>query len=910
MSTTDRILSSLPPARPSADDAAEEPSEAALKKGAFLSEYRSLLKKVKTETDDPAHHLELARFYIKHKYFKKAHSCLQVAKALQPRRIETHYLLGWLYQRDTNWEQARVTYRNILRLKPNEALARFHLGETLLSQGSKQDAYESLVKATELEPNLAAAYWHLGRLACERKDWTRALTHYQTLKNLEPANPDVYFELGNVFRGQVQTDRAVMAYQKACEVSPGHVKSLVALADLYLAGDLPTKSINILEELVKREAPVADAYLLLSRAYDRVSKQPQSLAALLQFQKAFPRDPRGHAQLARMYFVNGEHELAEEEFLKAIEISPDDKDLYVALGTLYLNVRAPTKAISLYRDLCARFPNDPQIYNLLGEVYDRFNRIEEAVEAFGHAIAGDPTSDATYCKRAKLYIKLGKYNEALRDFERAREINPQSQEARLDTELIRSHKKYQEAFELYSKGMEALKAGNHQQAMTFYRQILKLVPNNADWLREYLQLALQTGQFSEALATFEKLVAIEPTSAELLRRYAHLHYQLQNYEQARGLHERCVALSPYDAEARLGLLRALRHKLVERSLSPGKFDALVTAYEGHLTGKTRNLALLELSCLYLWLGSLVQPGGQWAERAFEYLDQIGGTETEDVARHKLLALYELHLMTDNEAEAIGALERLLRCFPHEAKYAAALLEHLIAAGQYPRAFRLSEEFKEKFPDNGLLRAKNLELFSLVAGASENPKNLFRNKIRALQQYVAANPEDWGGFFDLGVGLVVLTRPNEWFESRKKASIALNKAKGLAPASPWPWWGLVQSVLHEHQAGKLPVADRDRLISMLRNAMNLFPSEASFYYYLGRVLHRGDDPGQYEEGTRALVTSAILGDGFAPANYQLARHYHSTQDYDRAYHHYLGVLESVAGGRYGREVNRQLRRLVP
>ena len=36
-------------------------------------------------------------------------------------------------------------------------------------------------------------------------------------------------------------------------------------------------------------------------------------------------------------------------------------------------------------------------------------------------------------------------------------------------------------------------------------------------------------------------------------------------------------------------------------------------------GGTRNLAYLELACLYLWLGSQVQPGGEWAQRTAEYL---------------------------------------------------------------------------------------------------------------------------------------------------------------------------------------------------------------------------------------------------------------------------------------------------
>jgi len=915
MSTIDRINAVRPslqsPVSESRQGDESEPSEQNLKKGAFLNEYRSLLKAVKGHADDPSYHLELARFYIKHRSFKKAHSSLQVAKALQPRRIETHYLLGWLYQKEANWEQARLTYRQILRHKPNESMARFHLGETLLALDQKTEAYEHLLKATELEPNLGPAYWHLGRLAFDRKDYSRAMSHFQTLKNIDGANPDIYFELGNVFRAQGQTDRAVMSYEKANEISPGHVRSLVALADVYMSGNLPNKAIEILEGVINRETNAPEAYMNLSRAYLRVGKTPQALAILLQFQKVFPKDPRGHGELARLYFASGEHELAEEEFLKAIEISPNDKDLYVALGTLYLNLKTPTKAISLYKELCSSFPNDPLIHGLLGEVYDRFNRMDEAVEAFGQAIAGNPNSDSLYCRRAKLYVKLGKYNEALRDFERAKTINPNCPEAKLDTELIRSHKKYQEAFELYSKGMEALKVGNHQQAMSFYRQVLKLVPNNVDWLKEYLQLTLYTGQFSEAGATFEKLVVLAPKNADLYRKYAHLQYQLQNYAQARTLYERCVALSPQDVEARIGLIRCLRHKLIDRTLSPGKFEALVTAYESHLVGsKNRNLTLLELATLHFTLGRLIQHGSQWRDRGMEYVEQMGQQDTDEIARHRLLAQYEMHLLSSEETQATSVLERLLRSFPHNATYAHALLEHLIDSGQYARGFRLSEEFKEKFPESGLLRAMNLKFFYLVASTKDNPKSLFRNKIRGLQQYVASNPTDCMGFFDLGMGLVYLTRPNEWFESRKKASIAFTKAKSLEPTSPWPWWGLVKTVLHGNSADTLPAAERDRTVSMLRCAINLFPGEAGFYYYLGRVLHHSDDPDRFEEGTRALVTASVLDNQFASPNFELAVHFQKTQDDTRAYHHYLSVIESVACARYHREVQRRMRSLVP
>ncbi|MBI4867880.1 MAG: tetratricopeptide repeat protein, partial [Candidatus Wallbacteria bacterium] len=104
-------------------------------RASFLAGYRVLLKRVKQEYNDPAVHLEMARFLIQHNRGDRAFSSLQVARALQPRRVETYYLLGWLHQRDGHLEQAKQAYRQILQMQSDDVRAHFQLGCLLEQEG-------------------------------------------------------------------------------------------------------------------------------------------------------------------------------------------------------------------------------------------------------------------------------------------------------------------------------------------------------------------------------------------------------------------------------------------------------------------------------------------------------------------------------------------------------------------------------------------------------------------------------------------------------------------------------------------------------------------------------------------------------------------------------------------------------
>lgn len=878
---------------------------------AFLAEYHRLMKALRGQHDDCTKHLALARLLMDNRQEGRAHSLLQAARALQPRRLESQYMLGELHTRQGRHEESCRTYREILRIKPIEPRAMMLLGSALMALGRAEEAHEPLSRSVELDPKLKEAYWRLAEIATMRGDHRLALTHYQSLMTLEPKSADLFHRIGVLQWERGLKDRAVSGLQQAMSLDPEHLPSRMDLARLYLEEDLPTRAIELLQSLVNGPMRSADVYIMLARCHEKAGDAGLALATLLQMSRQFPDDTRSHRELARVYRLKGERELAEEEYLRAITIDPTDTSLVFELGEHHLEAGRPGKAIELYRLAAERFSGDPRIHAELARVYERHDRPAECIEACSKALEIQPDSEDLYLQRAKMLIKMGRYDVALEDFEHVRRLNPRHPEARMDLELIRGHQKYQEALELHRKGAEALAAGLDAQALTHYEEVIRRVPDKVDWLKEYLDLALKTGKFDEALSTFEQLETLEPRDFAILKRHADLCHRLHNYDLARELYERALKLDSDSAEVRIGLIRCMRHKRINQSKAPDSFDVIEQRYKGSLLDvEDQNLRLLELAYLHVSLGYLLKHGNEWADRAMEYLKSIRPPESDEVSRYRWLGLYEAHRKLEDDESAIPILERLHRRYPECLAEALGLLDHYMSVAEYRKAYKFAGELAEKHPSNGLIRARRLQAYARWAEGTPTPVSWIKKKVAELRDAVARDPRDAMSFFDLGMGLFYLMRPTEWPETRPKINIALNRAMSLAPDSMWPIWGLIKTSLEQEDGGKINATEVSRQVAQIRNALARFPREACFHYYMGKVLLRSQDPRNRAQAVRHLVTATLFEPSFIPAEYALGVHYQESHEETKAYHHFLRVLESVQGSRYQGLVQRRLRRLVP
>lgn len=117
-------------------------------------------------------HTSLARIFMMLGETDLGHSHIRKALSYNPENPRCHYLLGRIYGRRYEWENAIHEYKAALEREPAERSYQFALGEAIFKSGDKLLGMEYLLKAAALYPansgvlsHLATAYMSLGDIA-------------------------------------------------------------------------------------------------------------------------------------------------------------------------------------------------------------------------------------------------------------------------------------------------------------------------------------------------------------------------------------------------------------------------------------------------------------------------------------------------------------------------------------------------------------------------------------------------------------------------------------------------------------------------------------------------------------------------------------------------------------------------
>src|SRR5438094_7699040 len=113
------------------------------------------------------------------------------------------------YFKASNYDKAKVSYLNVVRLDPQNALAFERIGAMWLEEGAPLRAGPFLVKATELEPQNAQNRIHLAR--CYLAAGRSADATKEAFKLLEqvPDNGDAIVILTDAARSNEEIEEAV-----------------------------------------------------------------------------------------------------------------------------------------------------------------------------------------------------------------------------------------------------------------------------------------------------------------------------------------------------------------------------------------------------------------------------------------------------------------------------------------------------------------------------------------------------------------------------------------------------------------------------------------------------------------------------------------------------------------------------
>lgn len=167
---------------------------------------------------------------------------------------------------------------------------------------------------------------------------------------------------------------------------------------------------------------------------------------------------------------------AEQDYLRSLEINPNQPETYNNLGALYMDMNQNGTAIQYFSEAIARQPNYFRALLNRATAYSKVGDLTQALQDFTAAAVQRPHDPALLFNRGLAYFGADKYEAAIDDFSHALAVQPQN--ARLYVERARTFAKYGYPAEAYDDLIQAITL-NPQDGLAYY-YLADLMYRNGD----------------------------------------------------------------------------------------------------------------------------------------------------------------------------------------------------------------------------------------------------------------------------------------------------------------------------------------------------------------------------------------------------------------------------------------------
>jgi tetratricopeptide (TPR) repeat protein len=633
-----------------------------------------------------------------------------------------------------------------------------------------------------------------------------------------------YDALGVYFGSRKQSGCAFRAFQKAVQTDPqsGEAHYDLGLA-LLNAGRIKESVVELLSAVEKMPS-VTQVHTALAVALDRLNQRD---AAIAEFQKALRIDPKSITALSGI----SKTLISERRYKEAVEVlndAPANDSLECDLARAYSAAGETDLAMQTMLDAVKRHPVSVQAHLELGLVYRQQDRNRNAVEEFQRALELDPSSDDARVALLQTQIVLGDYASA---------EGPGS-------EYLRGSPEKFEAVVLMGEIERGL--GKYAQALILFRRAVRMNPR--DYKSHYGLgfVLLKQGQPREAALELRRALEIKADSGEA-------HFQLAAALRALGRKE--------EAEAELGLVEKQKHDTQEEDVAGMKANEANRELKNGDAQKAADLyreALAEdphnAHTFYNLALALEQLGDSAAERSA--LESALAIDPKLAPAHNLLGLLHFEAGETQQAEQ-----------------------------QLTTAVSLDPDFSEAY--------RNLAVLDGQQGKPKEAEEALRRAIQIDPRYVQAH-------IDLALLLKSQGRLDE-------AAAEIGTAIGIdaSNAQAMTARGMILTGMNR----------REDALEDFRKAVELSPNSAGAHMNLGIALaDKPDLPGALAEFSQAVR----LAPSNAAAHYNLGRVFYDQRHYDQAKpeltaalaldpqigdaHYLLGMIEEQGGDENAAESN--------
>ncbi len=328
----------------------------------------------------------------------------------------------------------------------------------------QQEALKNIQKACGLHMDKLYRWIRANTLA-DLKEYDKAIEDYLVCSREYGENEVVYENMARCYENMGNKRKAVYYFKKTLEVNRENPRANSRIVDILT--DMLKDTGNL--DYYKEALPFADrqieitptAYYYIERgllhmeagAWDP-AEEDFVKAAELEPENAYAYNNRGC-----IYKYREEYDKALELFARAAEVMEDRETLlpFGNSGGCYERMGDYPKAVEWYQKGSDLFPKNKSVKRDLIRVYKKMNLLEKAMEAVRELYDGQGVD--YYLETGEIYVQMKRYNKALSMYAHAERLDKTESS-------VWSHKA--EVYLYYKK--------NIKKALEFYKKALELSP--------------------------------------------------------------------------------------------------------------------------------------------------------------------------------------------------------------------------------------------------------------------------------------------------------------------------------------------------------------------------------------------------------------------------------------------------
>lgn len=447
----------------------------------------------------------LGSIYMKQKKYSQAIPLFEKASQMDPKDTGLLSDLAEAQAKSGNRSAALLTYEQVIALNPKADKEFRELGDLYKAENKTDQSIKYYKKYLEKNKDDRIAR-EVAEYSFSKKQYSESVKYFDMINGPTADSVSVlklHAEAAFLAKDNI---KALSLYSKLSAKQPKNSSVLKKLYEIAESSKKKDDMLLYLKKYTNLNSKDANAQKKLG---DILYAREDTTGALAAYSAAHAADPKAKGffkKYAALVIASGKKDQMAKVLSSAIAAGEADVDMYVRLGSIYLQQKNYPGAMSLFEKASQLEPKNTSILGYLANTQVAAGNISAAILTYEQIVAMNPNAEKEQKELGNLYWKQKKTDQALRTFKSYLEKKQDNEVAKLVGKEMHRQKNYKEAKKYL--GMVTGSAANDPKHLLFYAQTCQLAQDNFKAYELYKQLANITpkdpGVFKELYVLAEK----------------------------------------------------------------------------------------------------------------------------------------------------------------------------------------------------------------------------------------------------------------------------------------------------------------------------------------------------------------------------------------------------------------------